>query len=79
MEAVAAGAAEAESGGVKVHDIPVPQGQTREQAWERLVQLPDLFPYPYELKRAGYLGVPDDCSWAKVETDDEDRFVRFLP
>jgi hypothetical protein len=49
---------------VKVHTIPVPRGWSAEQAWEAITR-----------------GVPlTDAhpSWANIETDDDDQFVRVL-
>lgn len=49
----------------RIHTIPVPPGWSPEQAWEAIKREDDL---PEE----------EDPSWINVETDDQDRFVRFI-
>ena len=47
-----------------IHTIPVPQGWSVEQAWEAVVR-GDLLP-------------DDEKTWANVETDDCDHFIRII-
>jgi hypothetical protein len=47
-----------------IHTIPVPYGWSIEQAWEAIKREDEL---------------PDEGqSWAVVETDDNDKFVRVI-
>ena len=48
----------------RIHTIPVPYGWSIEQAWEAISR-GDLLP-------------EEEQSWAVVETDDNDKFIRVI-
>ena len=48
----------------RIHTIPVPYGWSIEQAWEAISREDEL--------------LEQGESWAVVETDDKDRFIRII-
>lgn len=48
----------------RIHTIPVPPGWSPEQAWEA-IKREDLLP-------------DEEPDWINVETDDQDRLVRYI-